>query len=299
MIILSECSTLVRDQRPIPLPPPVGLGDYTHTLLPSICRAIFPLSMVSTKPVGSGNFSANWPLTSTPEKFKYSISGPNHSARGAIGAANAVRLCCQKYFKRVLSTTYNGIIMSCYIMDGSKWCCCYQHSWNYIKRCSGRPHFHPSNCITWECKHLYYCSTNLYFCSLLGWSENHYWLIFYSNFWLPLFPATHFFLFSALNMLEFTIKSSCTIDLRKGIQNDQLESSFQAMLFTIFFARWMAIQKIKYSTQKHQQTIKYYYYVKSETSIKLVDVIYKCSLSHHWRNLNYFWGRDWHRIHAI
>jgi hypothetical protein len=46
MIILSECSTLMdRDQRPMPLPHPIGLSDYTHTPLPCICNIQDSLSI--------------------------------------------------------------------------------------------------------------------------------------------------------------------------------------------------------------------------------------------------------------
>jgi len=41
IIILSECRTQGKDKRPIPLPHPIGLSDYTHTLLPDIYRTIY------------------------------------------------------------------------------------------------------------------------------------------------------------------------------------------------------------------------------------------------------------------
>jgi hypothetical protein len=41
MIILSEC-TLGRDQRPILIPHPIELTDYTHTMLFGVCRTVYP-----------------------------------------------------------------------------------------------------------------------------------------------------------------------------------------------------------------------------------------------------------------
>jgi hypothetical protein len=48
-----------RPVTPITLPHPAGLGDYSHTQLIGMCRTIFHLPMVSTKPCGQKAFSAN------------------------------------------------------------------------------------------------------------------------------------------------------------------------------------------------------------------------------------------------
>jgi hypothetical protein len=88
--ILSARSTLGRDQWPIILPCPIGLGDYTHAPLIGICRTILSCANSVHQTLWSGSFSSQL----TKHKYKVPVHRPRLSlSQGEICTSHTSHIC--------------------------------------------------------------------------------------------------------------------------------------------------------------------------------------------------------------